>query len=76
MLVLSRRAGERILIGADIEVVVAEIRGDRVKLGLECPPEVRVLREELQWHAMPREFDERKWRQRIGGRPYSNVGGT
>lgn len=47
MLVLSRMKGERIIIGDDIEVVVVEIRGDRVRLGVEAPKEVPVNREEV-----------------------------
>lgn len=47
MLVLSRKIGERVLIGQDIYVKVIEIRGDRVKLGFEAPDEVPVHREEL-----------------------------
>jgi carbon storage regulator len=48
MLVLSRRVGERIRIAADIEVVVMAIQGDRIKLGIEAPKSVRVLRGELR----------------------------
>jgi carbon storage regulator len=48
MLVLSRKTGERILIGPNIEIIVTEVRGDRVRLGFTCPPNVRVIREELQ----------------------------
>ncbi len=47
MLVLSRKKGERVLIGQDIYVKVIEIRGDRVKLGFEGPKEVPIHREEL-----------------------------
>ena len=50
MLVLSRNVGKRVLIGSNIEIMVVEARGDRIKLGFECPRDVRVLREELQWH--------------------------
>ena len=46
MLVLSRKIGERILIGDGIELTVVQVRGDRVKLGLTAPPEVSILREE------------------------------
>ena len=76
MLVLSRRIGERVLIGRNVEIVVAEVRGDRVKLGFECPPEVRVLREELQWRDSPEAIDERKWYERIGGQSYATIGET
>lgn len=48
MLVLSRKADQRLLIGDDIEVVVVEVLGNRVKLGVIAPPHVRVLRDELR----------------------------
>lgn len=47
MLVLSRKLGEKIHIGNDVIVEVMEVRGNRVKLGVTAPPEVKVLREEL-----------------------------
>ncbi|MBN2476025.1 MAG: carbon storage regulator [Pirellulales bacterium] len=46
MLVLSRKRGERIVIGQEIEVVVLEVRGDRVKLGFVGPAEVPIHRRE------------------------------
>jgi carbon storage regulator len=47
MLVLSRRVGERLLIGDDIVVTVIEVRSDGVRLGIEAPREVRVHRAEV-----------------------------
>ncbi len=47
MLILSRKVGEKIVIGDGITVVVSRVSGDRVTLGLEAPPEVRILRGEL-----------------------------
>lgn len=51
MLVLSRRNGEKIEIQVPgyppIEVMVTEIRGDKVRLGFTAPPEVKVYRTEL-----------------------------
>ncbi|MCL6577622.1 carbon storage regulator CsrA [Kyrpidia sp.] len=47
MLVLSRRAGEAILIGEDVRIVVLETRGDVVRLGIEAPRGVSILREEI-----------------------------
>jgi carbon storage regulator len=47
MLVLSRKRGEGIVIGRDIEVTVLEVRGNRVKLGLRGPNGVAIHREEL-----------------------------
>ena len=47
MLVLSRRAEEAIVINNDITIVVVEIRGDKVRLGVEAPREVPVHRREV-----------------------------
>ena len=48
MLVLSRKKNESIVINDDITVVVVEIRGDKVRLGVEAPKEVPVHRREVQ----------------------------
>jgi len=47
MLVLSRRLGERLVIGDDIVVTVIEVRSDGVKLGIDAPRHVRVHRAEV-----------------------------
>ena len=47
MLVLSRKTGERVLVGEDIEVVVLEVEGDRVKLGFTAPRYVPICRAEI-----------------------------
>lgn len=47
MLVLSRRVGERILIGDDIVVTVVDVRHDTVRLGIAAPRSVRVNRAEV-----------------------------
>jgi carbon storage regulator len=47
MLVLSRKKDERIMIGEDIVVMVVDIRGDKVRLGIEAPNLVDVHREEV-----------------------------
>jgi len=47
MLILSRRAGESVTIGNDIKVKVVSVSGNQVRLGIEAPREVRVLREEI-----------------------------
>jgi len=47
MLVLSRKIGERILIGENIAVTVVRVSGGGVRLGIEAPPEMAVVREEL-----------------------------
>ncbi len=48
MLVLSRKQAERIRLGESIVVTVVRVSGDKVRLGIEAPPDVLVLRDELQ----------------------------
>ncbi|TAL39885.1 MAG: carbon storage regulator [Spirochaetes bacterium] len=47
MLVLARRLNESIIIGDDIEVVVIDIKGDQVKLGIRAPKRITVHRKEI-----------------------------
>ena len=47
MLVLSRKERERIRLGEDIVITVVRLSGDRVRLGIEAPSDLVVLREEL-----------------------------
>ena len=48
MLVLSRKESERIRLGDSIVVTIVRVSGDKVRLGIEAPPNVLVLRDELQ----------------------------
>lgn len=47
MLVLNRRLDESLVIRDDIVVTVVEIRGDKVRLGIDAPKDVTIVREEL-----------------------------
>lgn len=47
MLVITRRPGEKIQIGRDIEVMVSRIRDGQVRLSIQAPPEVLIARTEL-----------------------------
>ena len=47
MLILSRKTGERLMIGDDIEIVVLEVKGDQIKLGVEAPKTMKVYRGEV-----------------------------
>jgi carbon storage regulator len=47
MLVLSRRAGESVVLGDDITVTVLEVRGDVVRIGIDAPRSLKVHRSEL-----------------------------
>lgn len=53
MLVLSRRENQRIRLGDSIVVTVVRLSGDKVRLGIEAPADVVVLREELEPFAPP-----------------------
>ena len=48
MLILSRRETERVRLGDSIVVTIVRVSGDKVRLGIEAPPDVLVLRDELQ----------------------------
>jgi carbon storage regulator len=48
MLVLSRKQSERIRLGDSIVLTIVRVSGDKVRLGIEAPPNVLVLRDELK----------------------------
>ena len=47
MLVLSRRKNESLLIGGNIELLVVDVRGDKVRLGIDAPSDIPILRKEI-----------------------------
>ena len=47
MLVLTRKLGEKIQIGDDISIVIMEVKGKQVRLGIEAPSNVKVHRQEI-----------------------------
>ena len=47
MLVLTRKENERIIIDGRITVTVVRVQGDKIRLGIEAPQEVSIMREEL-----------------------------
>jgi carbon storage regulator len=47
MLRITRRAGERVIVGGDVLIEVLEVRGSTVRLGIEAPRSVSIYREEL-----------------------------
>ncbi|MEA2291711.1 MAG: carbon storage regulator [Solirubrobacteraceae bacterium] len=51
MLIVTRRPGEKIMVGDDVVVHVMEIVGNSVRVGIEAPRSVPVYREEI-WHAV------------------------
>ena len=54
MLVLSRQKDESIIIGDDIEITIVDVRGDKVRLGINAPREISVHRKEV-YEAIQRE---------------------
>ncbi len=54
MLVITRKAGERICLGDDVTISVLEISGSSVRLGIEAPSEIPVYRHEI-WVAVKQE---------------------
>ena len=59
MLVLSRQRNETIMIGDDVEITVVDIRGDKVRLGINAPRQIQVHRKEV-WEAIKRENREKE----------------
>lgn len=47
MLALSRKQGEAIMIGNDIEITILEVKGDQIKIGISAPKSVPVYRKEI-----------------------------
>ncbi|WP_313341616.1 carbon storage regulator [Sedimentibacter sp.] len=48
MLVIKRKVSESILIGDDIEIIISEISQDKVKVAINAPKEIKVIRKELK----------------------------
>ena len=51
MLVLSRKVGETIRIGNDVVIRLTRVEGGRVSMGIQAPPQVRIVRGELESHS-------------------------
>ncbi len=47
MLILTRRAGETVMIGSDVTITVLGVKGNQVRIGINAPKEVAVHREEI-----------------------------
>ena len=59
MLVLSRQRDESIMIGDDVEIIIVDVRGDKVRLGITAPKSIPVHRREI-YDAIQREKNEKK----------------
>lgn len=47
MLILSRKSGEALTVNGEIEIKIIEVNGDKVKIGINAPDSVKILRSEL-----------------------------
>lgn len=66
MLVLSRRTDESIMIGDDVEIVIIDVKGDKVRLGITAPKKIIVHRKEV-WEAIRREALDKVLDETIDG---------
>lgn len=48
MLVLTRKAGETIWIGEDVEIIISEVKGEQVKIAINAPRNIEIIRGELR----------------------------
>ena len=83
MLVLSRQRDETIMIGDDIELTVVDIRGDKVRIGIDAPSNIAVHRKEV-YEAIKHENEQaanyrgglEDLKRGLGARTDANAGGT
>jgi carbon storage regulator len=71
MLRITRRAGERIVLGDNVIVEVTEVKGGTVRLGIDAPRSLPIYREEI-WLEVKRENEEAA---RAAGRPLPDAAG-
>jgi carbon storage regulator len=64
MLIITRRAGERIMLGDDVVVHVMEVVGNSVRIGIDAPRSVPIYREEI-WHAVKEGFRRDSGRETV-----------
>ena len=68
MLVLSRRVGERILVGDNIRITIVRVSGGGVRLGIEAPSDIAVVREEVAVEETPKEQPSEKKLKKNSGK--------
>ena len=65
MLVLSRQKDESIIIGDDVEITIVDVRGDKVRLGINAPRSITVHRKEV-YEAIQREKQQQETAEKSG----------
>lgn len=65
MLVLSRQKDESIIIGDDVEITIVDVRGDKVRLGINAPRSISVHRKEV-YEAIQREKQQKETAEKSG----------
>ncbi|TFH02287.1 MAG: carbon storage regulator CsrA [Calditrichales bacterium] len=60
MLVLTRKLGESITIGDNVKVMIVDIDGNQVKLGIQAPRDIDIYREELYQKVKGHPFEDKK----------------
>lgn len=77
MLVLSRQKDESIMIGDDVEIVIVDVRGDKVRLGITAPKSIPVHRREI-YDAIQREKAQKEGELHAGdnNQPVEKAGDT
>jgi carbon storage regulator len=86
MLILTRRAGETLMVGDDATVTVLGVKGGQVRIGINAPKEVAVHREEIyerikaeereQMRNKRSEFSNRRQRNNMPGVPFKDCNGA
>jgi carbon storage regulator len=64
MLVLTRQVDEAIVVDGDIRITVVDLRNGKVRIGIDAPPDVLILREELIGQEPGRQQQQRRGRRR------------
>jgi carbon storage regulator len=75
MLVLSRQRNESIMIGDDVEIIIVDVRGDKVRLGITAPKAISVHRKEV-YEAIQREKAEGKQQTDSSAKPHIQKSST